>query len=67
MEAEGNKVLGPDGLSFHFAQSFWDIFREDILGLFQVFHSSVEFDHIFLKSFITIIPKNRGPSTTNDF
>lgn len=67
MEVEGDKAPGPDGFPFHFAQSFWSLFREDILGLFRDFHSTTEFDHWFSESFISLIPKNQGRSSVNDF
>lgn len=61
MNAKGDKVPRPDGFPFRFAQSFWDLFREDIIGLFQVFHNLANFDHKFLKSFIILFLKIGTP------
>lgn len=47
MEVKGDKALQPDGFFFRFAQYLWDLLREDILGLFKLFHSLPHFDHNF--------------------
>lgn len=35
--------------------------------MLQEFHSTINFDHRFSESFITLILNNRGPSSVNDF
>lgn len=58
IEAGQGKALGPERFSFQFAQSFWNLFREDICGMFQEFYSTIDFDGRFTKSFITLISMN---------
>lgn len=66
-DADGDRALGPNGFSFKFAQSFWNTFKGDLVGLFQTFYFDAEFDHRFSESFISLIPKVKGPSLLNDF
>lgn len=66
-EVGGEKTLGPNGFSFRFAQSFWEVFKSDLIGLFQRFYMDTVFDHRFSKFFIALILKVKGPSSLNDF
>lgn len=56
-----------DGFSFKFAQSFWEVFKSDLIRLFEGFFEYAEFDHWFLESIITLIPKVKDPSPLNEF
>lgn len=56
-EADGNKAPGPNGFPFKFMQTFWDVIKRDLLGLFHSFHEYAEFDYHFSESFISHIPK----------
>lgn len=67
MKVYGSKSPGPDVFSFKFAQPFWGVFKGDLFGLFHYFYENVEFDHRFSESFISLIPKVRGPSPLNNF
>lgn len=40
----GDKALGLDRFPFKFAQSFWYVFKDELIALFQVFHCFGEFD-----------------------
>lgn len=40
-DSDGKKDPGPDEFSVKFPKSFWPIFKEDLISLFQSFHSSV--------------------------
>lgn len=51
-DSDSDKAPGPDDFPFRFAQSFRDIFKSDLFGLFQKFHSDANFDHRFSESFI---------------
>lgn len=42
-------------------------FKSDFLSLFNYLFGSVEFDHRFSSSFITLIPKVESPANINDF
>lgn len=53
-----NKASGPDGMSFQFYHSFWDILKEDLL-LFQAFYDhNLDVSKFNLAS-ICLIPKKR--------
>lgn len=45
--ADGDKTPGPGHFRFRFAQSFWQMFKRDLMDLFHNFHGNVEFDHQF--------------------
>lgn len=66
-EVDGHKVPGPNGFPFKFAQSFWEVFKGDLMGLFKKFFVDAEFDHRFSESFITLIPKVKSRSSLNEF
>lgn len=57
----------PDGFSFKFVKSFWSIFKDDLLALFDNFHRYGEFDPQISESFISLIPKVKNTSCLNDF
>lgn len=42
--ANGDKASGRDGFFFQFVKSYWQVFKDDMLALFQSFHCSREFD-----------------------
>lgn len=67
MEVDGNKAPGSHGFLFKFAQTFWDVFKGDLLELFQSFYENTEFDHRFFESFISLITKVQGMACLNDF
>lgn len=33
-ESDGNKASGPDGFHYKFAQSYWQVFKEEMMTLF---------------------------------
>jgi hypothetical protein len=56
--AEG--APGPDGLSFLLFQKFWDIIKNDIVRMFQDFHTG-DLDLTRLNfALLTLIPKELG-------
>lgn len=65
-ETDGDKAPGPDGFSFKFVQSFGEVFKSDLIGLFEGFFENAEFDHWFSESFIALIPKVKDPSSLNE-
>lgn len=66
-EVDGDKSLGLDGFSLKFEQSFWDVFKRGLLGLFQCFYDHAELDHRFSESFIALILKMKGSASLNNF
>lgn len=67
MDAEDDNALKPNGILFRFVKSFQQIFKGELVSLFQFFHLSIEFDCSFLESFISLIPKSKSPASLNDF
>jgi hypothetical protein len=66
-ESYSDGAPGPDGLSFMFYQSFWDVIKRDILEVFEDFHKG-ELDIYRLNfALITIIPKENEARTMNKF
>lgn len=66
-KADDDKTLGSDEFLFKFVQSFWHVFKDDLGGLYHIFHESVRFDHQFLEFFVFLIPKVKGSAFLNDF
>jgi hypothetical protein len=63
--AEG--ASGPDGLSFHFYQKFWNLIKDDILDLFDDFYKG-ELDLNRLNfALVTLIPKVGDASDMKHF
>lgn len=54
---EHNKVPGPDGFSAEFYQFFWKIIKEDLLELFNAFHSGDLPIESLNFGLITVLPK----------
>jgi hypothetical protein len=63
----GDKAPGPDGFSMAFFQACWDVLRVDIMKVFSDFHARGKFEKSLNASFITLIPKIPGPSTSRIF
>jgi Reverse transcriptase (RNA-dependent DNA polymerase) len=64
MESSGNKSPGPDGLSFHFYQYYWDTFKEDIMTIINAFYShNINLSKINLATII-LIPKTSDSGAT---
>lgn len=66
-ELDVEKASGPDGFSFKFDQSFWPIFKDELMSLFQSFHFLGEFDLRIFESFISLLPKVKISMSLNDF
>lgn len=61
-----NKALGPEGANFFFYKRAWHLIKDD-LSLFKVFYENSSLPSSVHASFITLVPKVRGPSKTQDF
>lgn len=56
-----------DRFFFKFSQSFQHVFKDGLMGLFQAFHSSRDFDSRFFESFIFLILKVKSLVSFNKF
>lgn len=66
-DSDGDKAPGHDGYIFKFGQSYWHVFKEEMMTLFHVFYCSGKSDPKFSKSFIYFIPKVKSPVFLNHF
>jgi hypothetical protein len=58
---------GPDGLSFVFYQSFWDMIKQDLMAMLEEFRRG-QLDLYRLNfALITIIPKEKDARTMNKY
>ncbi|GJR56771.1 RNA-directed DNA polymerase, eukaryota, reverse transcriptase zinc-binding domain protein [Tanacetum coccineum] len=63
----GSKAPGPDGFSFKFIQSHWDIIGEDFSGMVKKFRIDGFIPKGCNLSFITLIPKIQDPLHIKDY
>ena len=63
----GNKALGPDGLSRAFIQSCWSVLKKEIMEVFQNFHTQVVFEKSLNIAFLALIPKKADAMEIKDF
>jgi hypothetical protein len=57
----------PDGLSFIFYQTFWDIIKQDLMDMLDDFHKGKLDLYRLNFALITIIPKEKDARTMNKF
>lgn len=63
----GEKASGPDGFPFAFYQTFWDMLKEHIMGIFnEWFSGNIDLFSVN-KAFIVLIPKKDGADRVSDF
>jgi hypothetical protein len=56
-ESNENKFLGPDGLSFHFYQTYWEVIKDEIFTVVNAFYNhSLDLSKLNLTTII-LIPK----------
>ena len=63
----GDKAPGPDGFSFAFVKSYWDILKDDVVNMVNEFHERAYIPIGCNSSFITLIPKVSNPILMSDF
>nr|GEY85002.1 RNA-directed DNA polymerase, eukaryota [Tanacetum cinerariifolium] len=62
-----NKSLGPDGFSFDFIRTFWDILKHDFVNAIREFFISSKFPPGCNSSFIALIPKKHDAKFVKDY
>ncbi|XP_078156117.1 uncharacterized protein LOC144551891 [Carex rostrata] len=62
-----SKAPGPDGMSFQFYQSFWDILKDDLLRIFTAFYNNNLDISKFNLASICLIPKKEDATTVRNF
>ncbi|GKB05354.1 putative RNA-directed DNA polymerase, eukaryota, reverse transcriptase zinc-binding domain protein [Tanacetum coccineum] len=63
----GDRAPGPDGFSFKFFTTFWDLVEDDVVRFVNEFFSSGRFPKGCNSSFITLIPKVSNSKFVSDF
>ncbi|GJY45892.1 RNA-directed DNA polymerase, eukaryota [Tanacetum coccineum] len=62
-----NKSPGPDGFSFDFIRTFWDILKHDFVNAIREFFISSKFPPGCNSSFIALIPKKHDAKFVKDY
>ncbi|GJX67752.1 retrotransposon protein, putative, ty1-copia subclass [Tanacetum coccineum] len=66
-DCETNKSPGPDGFSFDFIRTFWDILKQDFVNAIREFFISSKFPPGCNSSFIALIPKKHDAKFVKDY
>ena len=64
---KGDKAPGPDGFSMAFFQSCWSVVKNEIMEVFQNFHTQAMFEKSLNASFLALIPENVDAVEIKDF
>ncbi|GKB52504.1 putative RNA-directed DNA polymerase, eukaryota, reverse transcriptase zinc-binding domain protein [Tanacetum coccineum] len=62
-----DRAPGPDGFTFKFFTTFWDLIEEDVYRFVQEFFNSGNFPKACNSSFIALIPKVSNSKLVSDF
>lgn len=62
----GEKALGSDGFSMRFYKTCWAFLKDDLLRVVDDFCMNNFFDWRLNTTFISLIPKEKGPKIVND-
>ena len=60
------KALGPDGFTIALYEECWDVIKEDLMKVFQEFHSRGVVNQSTNATFITLVPKKSQTSKISD-
>ena len=58
---------GLDGFSMAFFQSCWSVLKEEIMEVFQNFHTQIVFEKSLNTAFLALIPKKANAMEIKDF
>ncbi|GKA40565.1 putative RNA-directed DNA polymerase, eukaryota, reverse transcriptase zinc-binding domain protein [Tanacetum coccineum] len=62
-----SKSPGPDGFSFLFIKTYWDLFKDDIVNFVNHFMETGTMPNGTNSAFITLIPKTHNPTLIKDY
>ena len=63
----GDKVLGPNGFTMAFFQSYWSMVKTNIMNVFHTFHAHAVFEKSLNATFLALIPKKADAMDVKDF
>ena len=63
----GDRAPGPDGFTFKFFKTFWEVINSDVVRFVREFFQSASFPKGCNSSFIALIPKVGNASFVSDF
>lgn len=59
---EDDKAPGPDEFPIKFLKVCWDVLGKDVMATFATFHSHNQWCQSLSATFISLIPKKKGPT-----
>lgn len=62
-----DKTLGPDGFTMEFFKKVWNIFKADIMNLFQDFFPKRIINKSLNATYIALIPKKQSPQMVTNY
>ena len=66
-DCDGSKAPGPDGFTFSFYKKVWNIISSEVFMLVKSFFRTSKLPKGISSSFVTLIPKSKGPSRFSHF
>ena len=66
-DCDGSKAPGPDGFTFSFYKKVWNIINSEVFMLVKSFFRTGKLPKGISSSFVTLIPKSKGPSRFSHF
>ncbi|GJR49954.1 zinc finger, CCHC-type containing protein [Tanacetum coccineum] len=66
-DCDGDRAPGPDGFTFKFIKTFWDLIKDDVVRFVNEFFSTGLISKGCNSSFIALIPKVPNAKFVNDF
>ena len=66
-QCEGSKSPGPDGFNFNFLKKGWEVVKEDLMEVMNLFHETGFIPKGCNASFIALVPKGRNLVSLDHF